>query len=539
MLRLKNIIRDVLYVSKITKTKNKKVLILISVFLSQLTAYTDIALISIFSAIVVSQYSGLLILDLFLEFVVRNKIFLLLLVFLRFFFMYNQQMILKKIELSVGRNLRVYILSEIFDKRNYSVADSYFYINILSGHISFFYSNFANFLNSLLQILAYTAYLLLTDVQTVTYFGLGVVLVIYPISLMVKRARLYMHESYEKGQESNKEVQRVVENLFLIKILGKDRDELNNFSNTLEKYNYNLLENVKYGLFNTFLPSFLALLILSLILAFSNYAETITLVFIGVTLRLFQSFSTLTSSVNQVINSHVHIEKFYEMEKNKLVQNKENFLVSNRDQLIAEDVSFKYFNSDKHLFENIYLSIDKNSHTLITGPNGSGKSTLLGLLAGVLYSEKGRVETFTDKYAYIGATPLIFNSSIYENIMYGNSKKMDNKEIIQYLKLFETFKEEKGYDLDRIVDNKSLSSGQMQKIAFVRALISDAEILLLDEATANLDEKSKKLIFSILKEKKLTIINSTHDPEGFVSVDSQIEIEIIDEERVIKESKII
>jgi len=528
-----------LYVSKITKTKNKKVLILISVFLSQLTAYTDIALISIFSAIVVSQYSGLLILDLFLEFVVRNKIFLLLLVFLRFFFMYNQQMILKKIELSVGRNLRVYILSEIFDKRNYSVADSYFYINILSGHISFFYSNFANFLNSLLQILAYTAYLLLTDVQTVTYFGLGVVLVIYPISLMVKRARLYMHESYEKGQESNKEVQRVVENLFLIKILGKDRDELNNFSNTLEKYNYNLLENVKYGLFNTFLPSFLALLILSLILAFSNYAETITLVFIGVTLRLFQSFSTLTSSVNQVINSHVHIEKFYEMEKNKLVQNKENFLVSNRDQLIAEDVSFKYFNSDKHLFENIYLSIDKNSHTLITGPNGSGKSTLLGLLAGVLYSEKGRVETFTDKYAYIGATPLIFNSSIYENIMYGNSKKMDNKEIIQYLKLFETFKEEKGYDLDRIVDNKSLSSGQMQKIAFVRALISDAEILLLDEATANLDEKSKKLIFSILKEKKLTIINSTHDPEGFVSVDSQIEIEIIDEERVIKESKII
>lgn len=539
MLRLKNIIRDVLYVSKITKTKNKKVLILISVFLSQLTAYTDIALISIFSAIVVSQYSGLLILDLFLEFVVRNKIFLLLLVFLRFFFMYNQQMILKKIELSVGRNLRVYILSEIFDKRNYSVADSYFYINILSGHISFFYSNFANFLNSLLQILAYTAYLLLTDVQTVTYFGLGVVLVIYPISLMVKRARLYMHESYEKGQESNKEVQRVVENLFLIKILGKDRDELNNFSNTLEKYNYNLLENVKYGLFNTFLPSFLALLILSLILAFSNYAETITLVFIGVTLRLFQSFSTLTSSVNQVINSHVHIEKFYEMEKNKLVQNKENFLVSNRDQLIAEDVSFKYFNSDKHLFENIYLSIDKNSHTLITGPNGSGKSTLLGLLAGVLYSEKGRVETFSDKYAYIGATPLIFNSSIYENIMYGNSKKMDNKEIIQYLKLFETFKEEKGYDLDRIVDNKSLSSGQMQKIAFVRALISDAEILLLDEATANLDEKSKKLIFSILKEKKLTIINSTHDPEGFVSVDSQIEIEIIDEERVIKESKII
>ena len=533
MKRFKKIATDVLYVSKITKTKNKKILILVSVILSQLTAFTDIALISIFAAIVVDQFSELYLVDIFLEFIVQNRITLLLLVILRFIFLYNQQMILKKIELSVGKNLRVYILSEIFDKRNYSVADSYFYINILSGHISFFYSNFANFLNSLLQIIAYSIYLILTDVQTVTLFGIGTLVVIYPINLMVKRAREFMHLSYEKGQDSNKEVQRVVENLFLIKILNKDKDELNKFSNTLDKYNFNLLENIKYGLFNSFLPSFLALAILSLVLAFSSYADTISLVFIGVTLRLFQSFSTLTTSINQVVNSHVHIEKFYEMERNKLVQNKENYLISEDKEIQIENISFKYFNSNSYIFKNIKFSIPKNTHTIIIGPNGSGKSTLLGLIAGVLYSETGTVKTFSDKYGYIGATPLIFDDTLYENINYGNNSQLDETKVIEYLKILETFKESENYNLNRKINNKSLSSGQMQKIAFVRALLSDAKILLLDEATANLDEKSKNTIFSLLKENKFTIINSTHDPDSFHDVDNILEIEVVDELRTI------
>ena len=533
MKRFKKIATDVLYVSKITKTKNKKILILVSVILSQLTAFTDIALISIFAAIVVDQFSELYLVDIFLEFIVQNRITLLLLVILRFIFLYNQQMILKKIELSVGKNLRVYILSEIFDKRNYSVADSYFYINILSGHISFFYSNFANFLNSLLQIIAYSIYLILTDVQTVTLFGIGTLVVIYPINLMVKRAREFMHLSYEKGQDSNKEVQRVVENLFLIKILNKDKDELNKFSNTLDKYNFNLLENIKYGLFNSFLPSFLALAILSLVLAFSSYADTISLVFIGVTLRLFQSFSTLTTSINQVVNSHVHIEKFYEMERNKLVQNKENYLISDGNKIQIENISFKYFNSNSYIFKNIKFSIPKNTHTIIIGPNGSGKSTLLGLIAGVLYSETGTVKTFSDKYGYIGATPLIFDDTLYENINYGNNSQLDEAKVIEFLKILETFKESENYNLNRKINNKSLSSGQMQKIAFVRALLSDAKILLLDEATANLDEKSKNTIFSLLKENKFTIINSTHDPDSFHDVDNILEIEVVDEIRTI------
>ena len=74
---------------------------------------------------------------------------------------------------------------------------------------------------------------------------------------------------------------------------------------------------------------------------------------------------------------------------------------------------------------------------------------------------------------------------------------------------FDTFKEESSYDLDREVDNSTLSSGQLQKVAFVRALPNNPDILLLDEAMANLDDKSKELVLAIIKEMNITVINST------------------------------
>ena len=99
--------------------------------------------------------------------------------------------------------------------------------------------------------------------------------------------------------------------------------------------------------------------------------------------------------------------------------------------------------------------------------------------------------------------------------MYGNEKNIADEKIIEKLKMFETFKEEGNYNLDNIISNTSLSSGQMQKISFIRSLLNDSEILLLDEATSNLDDKTKVLIFDILKNENITIINSTHNKNDF------------------------
>jgi ABC-type bacteriocin/lantibiotic exporter with double-glycine peptidase domain len=308
---------------------------------------------------------------------------------------------------------------------------------------------------------------------------------------------------------------------------------MNRFDETLKSLFGNQMMNYKAGVLNAFLPSFLTLVSLSLILGFSSYAKTITLDFIGVTLRLFQSLGNLTGSTNQIINSHVHIEKFYQLDSNKVELKKENFQIHNNDTVEFENLNFRYFNSDVDIFENLSFVIKKNNHVLVTGPNGSGKSTLLGLIAGVLFSNSGKVKSFSNKFGYIGATPLIFESTLYENLTYGNDKNVSEEEILTFLKMLDTFKEQENYNLSRVINNKSLSSGQMQKIAFIRALLSDIEILLLDEATANLDDASKDKIFDLLHERKITIINSTHDPESFGNVNGNLKINIVDEKRII------
>ena len=101
-----------------------------------------------------------------------------------------------------------------------------------------------------------------------------------------------------------------------------------------------------------------------------------------------------------------------------------------------------------------------------------------------------------------------------ENFLYGNKLKIEDRSIQELMNEFELFNSDEK-TLDTIVSNKTLSSGQMQKIAFIRSLLANTNLLLLDESTSNLDTKTKELIFNILLDKKITIINSTHNYEDF------------------------
>ena len=137
--------------------------------------------------------------------------------------------------------------------------------------------------------------------------------------------------------------------------------------------------------------------------------------------------------------------------------------------------------------------------------------------------EKGNIEVFSKKLGYVGVTPLIIETSIRENLLYGNTSEVEDSYIIELLERFK-FKD-RLVDLDEVVSNKTLSSGQMQKVSFIRALLNNVDILLLDESTSNLDSQSKKLIFEILNNENITVINSTHNKEDF-SYDSHIEITV-------------
>ena len=189
MKNLQETISNILYVSKLTKTNRKKIIIVASVILSNISALMDILLILAFTGLITSSdnYEGFTktIIDLFIEY----PFLLPVIVLVRFGCIYSQTIIEKALILNVQQNLKVHVLDEVFDKRNYSVADAYFYINDITGHISFFYTALIGLMNSLIQTFGFLAYLIISDARTIITFGVGALILFYPSRFFVNKSR--------------------------------------------------------------------------------------------------------------------------------------------------------------------------------------------------------------------------------------------------------------------------------------------------------------------------------------------------------------
>ena len=536
-----NFYKDLIFVSRVTNTKNKKIRILFSVIASNLVVLFDLLIIIIFSYILEETTNKTGLVNQLLELFSENKILLPVIVILRFVFVYVDRMNLEVLKLNVQENLRTYFIKEVFDKGNYSVSDAFFYVNTLSVHVSTFYGSLASVISFLAQIIVFVVYLVFSNTDVIGIFGLGVIILYFPTRFFVKMLRKYSHLSYEGLQEINKNVEKVLDNLYLIKILEKINYEIDKYNETQKKFFNSQVMNLRFGTINSILPNFITIFILSTLLTFFNFEDILTIEFIGVLLRLFQTLGNFNRSISITTNSHVHLERLHQIDKNKGSSNKGNFLSGFTKEEIEksniavefDSVSFQYFNSDEYIFKNLNLKIKKNQHTVITGQNGSGKSTLLGLLSGVFYPNNGRVKCYSEKIAYIGAKPMIFSGTLKENLIYGSDEIIDEQLLNYHIEKFKVFNSGSGVDLNSSISNKTLSSGQMQKISFIRALLIKPDILLLDESTANLDIESKELIFNILNELNLTIINSTHNLSSFINFDEHIEIVNTQEGRVL------
>ena len=530
----------ILFISKLSKSINKKISTLIVILLANLSALLDILIILSLSSLFSRNLTENSIVEFYLDFYNDNKYILLLVVVIRFVTLFLQKIYSKKIELVVDEDLKKHLTNEVFQKNNFSISDSLFFVNILSQHISFFYSSFINFLTILTQIFAYLIFLITTNLIVLNYTFIIFLILFYPIKKLFSLARSSMHNSYISSKEVNNFIQNIIENVFLIKIYNKGNDEIEKISHSLSARTKFLFINDIYGSLTALIPTFLVFTIFSIVAFSEKLLNLITIDFLGITLRLFQSISILANAFSRMINSYVHIEELEIIEKNKQSINQKNFkqtesFYDESNLIEIRNVSFSYFKSNDLMFENLNLEIKKNNQYLISGQNGSGKSTLLALMTGILLPNEGEVICNTKKIAYVGPNPLIVDGTLKENILYGNVESVDEnyiKKLVSEIKLFDDIK---SIDLNLKINNKSLSSGQTQKLAFIRAFIRNCELLILDESTANLDIETKNLIVKKLKnQKNLTIINSTHDLELFDFIKNRIQIKFDKNIRVVE-----
>ena len=526
---------DIKKVSKLTKTKNKKIKILISAVLSNLIVLMDILIILSFTYIFTKDSS---IYNSITKPILDNLELLPFLIIIRFSSIYLDKLNIQSLSYSIEENLRKNLVNEIFDKGNYSSSDAYFYLNTISTQVASFYSTLAIFIGSGLQIVAYLVYLIVSDIRTIAVLSTIIILLYFPTIFLVKLGRKYAHKTYLSSQSVSSDIENVVDNLFLIKILNLTKQELGRFYKNLEEYYKSSITNYKLGTLNAIMPNFLTMFSFSIIAAYTVFVKYLTLDFIGVCIRLFQSLGILNNNLHLVTAYHVYLEKLYQLEYNKDVVTKENYQLSsnkkNNLSIQIEDVTFKYFNSELPIFEKLNFELKRGEHLIITGQNGSGKSTLMGLIAGIFYPESGTIKVNCSKLGYVGTKPLILNGTIKENLSYGCDQTPSDNEMIQLLEKFKVFNEESKINLNMVVSNRSLSSGQMQKISFIRAFLNKSEILLLDEAFSNIDQTSKETISEILRNENLTIINSTHKSTDFKNITKHIEIVVVDNKRYIK-----
>ena len=184
--------------------------------------------------------------------------------------------------------------------------------------------------------------------------------------------------------------------------------------------------------------------------------------------------------------------------------------------LITENLVVKF--EGKHILGPIDLKIDKGDIAVILGPNGSGKTSLLKALHGILKPNEGTVRwsclktESIRKQMFVFQTPIMLRRSVFENLTYPLLLRKISKEKANY---------QAARWLDRIdlrtsmqVPATRLSGGEKQKLALARALITEPEMLFLDEPCASLDGKTTYEIESLLQScvaNGTTIMMSTHD----------------------------
>lgn len=195
--------------------------------------------------------------------------------------------------------------------------------------------------------------------------------------------------------------------------------------------------------------------------------------------------------------------------------------------LYIDHITYRVPNRADPIINDFTMTVSPNERILITGPIGCGKSTLLKIIAGILTPTSGAVyldghPMSSDKIGYIQQFPLLFNRSIYENVLYGSAiNDRDRVDImVQQLGLTDAFANlSNGLDTRVGKNGSRLSGGQRHLVQVMRMMIKDPPVILMDEVTASLDQDTKNKLYHVLdialKGKIAIIVSHDADTKGF------------------------
>lgn len=241
--------------------------------------------------------------------------------------------------------------------------------------------------------------------------------------------------------------------------------------------------------------------------------------------RILPALGGITSGLNTIIMNlpmltaaHATLEGVKELEKIDSQREEKASQYSNvkfEHELTLENVSYKYPNTDEYVIKDINIEIKKGQSIALIGPSGAGKTTLSDIilsllkpLTGNIYMDGIDVEDLCGEWnkiiGYVPQKTYIVDDTIRRNVAFGEAKEaIDDKKIWEALEIaqLDAFVKELPEGIHTQVGEAGIrfSGGQRQRLAIARALYRNPEILVLDEATAALDNETEKEVMKAIE----------------------------------------
>ena len=235
--------------------------------------------------------------------------------------------------------------------------------------------------------------------------------------------------------------------------------------------------------------------------------------FLLVASRLYAPLEGALQNLAAVISTKTNIDRMNEI-LDQPIQTGENQLINKGYDIVFDHVGFAY-NTGETVLKDVSFTAKQGEVTALVGPSGGGKTTVSRLASRFWDINKGKItvggmdiskiepETLLSLYSIVFQDVTLFNNTVIENIRIGRKDATD-EEVIAAAKLanVDKFAEKlpDGWNTNIGENGCDLSGGERQRISIARAIMKDAPIIILDEATANVDPENEKELMEAVAE---------------------------------------